>query len=107
MQFQNLLQNAFLTLHDHNTHSQQRELSLSPTRYNQFHFHAYCGAAGLVSKMASQLEKAFCVLPSEVSRSVIAVQREFRARLKKDALHKNNVYEKVLSLGFVISLRIE
>jgi hypothetical protein len=31
------------------------------------------------------------VLRFEVSRSVITVQREFRARLKKDAPHKNNV----------------
>jgi hypothetical protein len=30
------------------------------------------------------------VLRFEVSRSVITVQREFRARFKKDAPHKNN-----------------
>ena len=36
--------------------------------------------AGPVYKMASQQEKAFCVLRFEVSRSVITVQREFRAR---------------------------
>ena len=35
--------------------------------------------AGPVSKMASQPEKDFCVLRFEVSRSVITVQREFRA----------------------------
>jgi hypothetical protein len=45
--------------------------------------HAYCGAAGPVSKMASQQKKAFCVLRFEMSRSVITVQREFRERLKK------------------------
>ena len=45
---------------------------------------AYCGAAGPDSKMASQQEKAFCVLRLEVSRSVITVQREFRARFRKD-----------------------
>ena len=38
--------------------------------------------AGPVSKMASQQERAFCVLRFEVSRSVITVQLEFR----KDAL---------------------
>ena len=43
------------------------------------------GAAGPVSKMASQQEKAFCVLRFEVSRSVITVQLEFRARFRKDA----------------------
>jgi hypothetical protein len=52
--------------------------------------HAYCVAAGPVSKMALQQEKAFCVLRFEVSRSVITV-REFRARLQKDAPHKNNI----------------
>jgi hypothetical protein len=45
------------------------------TRYQQFVSQAYCGAAGLVSKMASQQEKAFCVLNFEVSRSVTTVQR--------------------------------
>jgi hypothetical protein len=60
--------------------------------YLQFTFHAYCGAAGPVSKMALQQEKAFCVLCFEVSRSVITVQREFRAKSKKDASHKNSVF---------------
>jgi hypothetical protein len=34
------------------------------------------------------------VLRFEVSRSVITVQREFHARFKKDAPHKNNVFFK-------------
>jgi hypothetical protein len=86
VQFQMLLKKLFFTLHGHNIHSQQRELSRSLMRYKQFASHAYCGAAGPVSKMASQQEKAFCVPHFEVSRSVIVVQREFRAGLKKDAL---------------------
>jgi hypothetical protein len=40
---------------------------------------------GASLKMASQQEKAFCVLHFEVSRSVITVQHEFRARFRKDA----------------------
>ena len=40
---------------------------------------AYCGAAGPVSKMASQQEKAFCVLRFEVSRSVITVHETHAA----------------------------
>jgi hypothetical protein len=52
----------------------------------QFASHAYCGAAGPASKMSSQQEKAFCVLRFEVSRSVITVQRQFRARFKKDII---------------------
>jgi hypothetical protein len=62
-------------------------------RYQQFASHAYCGATGQVSKMASKQEKAFCVPRFAVSRSVTIEQREFRARFKKDALHKNNVQE--------------
>jgi hypothetical protein len=46
-------------------------------RYQQFAFHAYCVAAGPVSKMALQQEMAFCVLRFEVFRSVITVQRDF------------------------------
>ena len=53
-------------------------------RYQQFASHAYCGAAGPVSKMASQQEKAFCVFRFVVSRSVITVQSEFRAQFRKD-----------------------
>jgi hypothetical protein len=48
----------------------------------EFASHAYYGAAGPVSKMASQKEKAFCVLRFEVSISVITVQREFCARFR-------------------------
>jgi hypothetical protein len=54
-------------------------------RYQQFASLAYCGALGPVCKMASQQEKAFCVLRFEVSRSMITVRREFRARFRKDA----------------------
>ena len=53
-------------------------------RNQQFASRAYCGAARPVFKMASQQEKAFCVLRFEVSRSVITLQREFRAWFRKD-----------------------
>jgi hypothetical protein len=56
-----------------------------------------------VSKMASQLEKAFRVLGFEVSRSVITVQREFRARFAKDAPHKNNASEHFKLINSLIS----
>jgi hypothetical protein len=52
-------------------------------RYQQFASPAYCGAAGPVSKMASQQEKVFCVLRFEVFKYVITVQREFCERFKK------------------------
>ena len=35
-----------------NVHRQQRQLSKFLMRYQQFAFHAYCGAAGPVYKMA-------------------------------------------------------
>ena len=75
--FQKLTRNLFLALHGHNVHRQQRRLSKFLMCYQQFASHAYCGAAGPVSKMASQQEKAFCVLRFEVP--VITVEREFRA----------------------------
>jgi hypothetical protein len=62
VQFQKLTRNLFLTLHGHNVHRQQRQLSKFLMRYQQFVSRAYYGAAGSVSKMASQQEKAFCVL---------------------------------------------
>ena len=56
VRFQKLTRNLFLTLHGHNVHRQQRQLSKFRMRYQQFASHAYCGAAGPVSKMASQEE---------------------------------------------------
>ena len=84
VQFQKLTRKLFLTLHGHNVHLQQRQLSKFLIRYQQFASHAYLGAAGPVSEMASQQENALCVLRFEVSRSVITVQREFLARFRKD-----------------------
>ena len=83
--FQKLTRNLFVTLHGQNLHRQQQQLSKFLMRYQRFASHAYCGAAGPVSKMASQQEKTFCVLRFEVFRSVITVQREFRARFRKYA----------------------
>ena len=85
VRFQTLTRNLFLTLYWHNLHRQQQKLSKFLMRYQQFASHAYCWAVGPVSKMASQQGKPFCVLRFEVSRSVITVQREFRARFRKDA----------------------
>jgi hypothetical protein len=85
VQFQKLTRNLFLTLHGQNVQRQQRQLSKFRMRYQQFAFHACCGAAGSVYKMAPQQENAFYVLRFEVSRSVITVEREFRARFRKDA----------------------
>ena len=61
VRFQKLIRNLFLTLHWHNVHRQQRQLSKFLMRYQQFASHAYCGAAGSVSKMVPQQDKAFCV----------------------------------------------
>ena len=59
VRFQELTRTLFLTLHGHNVHRQQRQLSKFLMRYQQFASRAYCGAVGPVSKMASQQEKAF------------------------------------------------
>jgi hypothetical protein len=61
-QFQKLIKNVILTLHGHNIRGH---------------------------KTASQQEKASCVFRFEVSRSVITVQCDFRARCKEDAPHQN------------------
>ena len=61
VQFQKLTRNLFLTLHGHNVHRQQRQLSKFLMRYQQFASHAYCGAAGPVYKMASQQKKTACL----------------------------------------------
>ena len=79
VRFQNLTRNLFLTLHGHNVHRQQQQLSKFLMRYQQFASHAYCGAVGPVSKMASQQEKAFYVLRFEVSRSVVTVHETHAA----------------------------
>ena len=52
VRFQKLTRNLFLTLHGHNVHRQQRQLSKFLMRYQRFASHAYCGTAGLVSKAA-------------------------------------------------------
>ena len=45
VQFQKVTRNLFLTLHGQNVHRQQRQLSKFHIRYQQFAFHAYCGAS--------------------------------------------------------------
>jgi hypothetical protein len=54
VQFQNLTRNLFLTLHGHNVHRQQRQLSKFLVRYQQLASHSYCGAAGPVSMRYQQ-----------------------------------------------------
>jgi hypothetical protein len=61
VRFQKWIKNLRLTLHGHNVHRQRRQLSKFLMRYQQFTSHAYCVAAGPVSKMALQQEKVFCV----------------------------------------------
>jgi hypothetical protein len=82
-QFQKLFETLFLTLHGHNIDYQEQKLSTFLMRYQQFASHAHYRAVEPVSKMASQQEKAFRVLRSKMSRSVITVQREFRTGFKK------------------------
>jgi hypothetical protein len=82
VQFLKLTRNLLLSFHGHNVHPQQRQLSKFFMRFQQLASHAYCGATGPVSKMASQQENAFCVLRFEESRSVDTVQREYFAQFR-------------------------
>ena len=86
--FQKLTRNLFLTLHS-------TTYTISSSNYPSFSCATSSSllmlTAGPVSKMASQQEKALCVLLSEVPRSVITVQLEFRARFRKDAPCRNNI----------------
>ena len=45
VRFQKLTRNLFLTLHGDKAHRQQRQLSKFLVLYQQFAFHAYCGAS--------------------------------------------------------------
>jgi len=76
VQVQKSTRNSFLTLHGHNLHRQQQQLSkfLCATSSSLLIL-----TAGPVSKMASQQEKAFGVLRFEVSRSVITVHETHAA----------------------------
>ena len=98
VRFQKVTRNLFLTLRGHNVHRQQRRLSKFLMRYRQFASHAYCGTAGPVSKMASQREKAFCVLRFEVSRSVITVHETHAALSCGKILYRSIGYRYTLSM---------
>ena len=87
VRFQKLTRNLFLRLHGRNT----RATVLVSHALPAVRFACLLRVAGPVSKMASQQEKAFCVLRLEVSRSVITMQREFRARFRKDEPCRNNI----------------
>jgi hypothetical protein len=54
----NVMKNVFLILHGPNISCEERKLSKFVMCYQQFASHAYCGAAGLFSKMVSQKAKA-------------------------------------------------
>ena len=45
VRLQKLTRNLFLTLHGHNVHRHQSQLSKFHMRYHQFASHAYCGAS--------------------------------------------------------------
>ena len=101
VRFQKLTRNLFLTVHRHNVHRQQRQLSEFLMCYQHFASHAYCGTSFQDGVAAG---KAFCVLHFEVSISVITVLHEFRARFRKDAPCRNNItrwYRQFVETGFL------
>jgi hypothetical protein len=82
--FQKLTRNLFLTLHGQNVHHQQRQLSKFLVHHQQFASHAYCGAAGPVSKMTSQQKKVFCVCLSVALSAVLNRARNSRCTVITD-----------------------
>ena len=97
VRLQKLTRNLFLTLHGTTyTVSSGNCPSFSCATSSSL----FMLTVGPVSTMASQQEKAFCVLRFEVSRSVITVQHEFRARFRKDA-------PCILETGPTVSMRSE
>jgi len=101
VRIQKLTRNLFLILHGLKVHHQQQQLSKFLMCYQQFASHAYSGVAEPVSKMASQQEKAFCVLRFEVSSSVIKCSVSFRHGLEKTHLPGAKI---VISLVYTFCL---
>jgi len=61
--FQKLTRNLFLTLHGHNIHRQQQQLSKFLMRYQLFASHANCGAAGASFQDGVAAGKGFLCAP--------------------------------------------
>jgi hypothetical protein len=92
VRFQKLTRNLFPTLRGYNVHRQQRQLSNFPMRIPAVPFSCLLRSrGGQLQRWCRSRKKAFCVLRIEVSRSVITVQREFRARFRKDTPCRNNI----------------
>ena len=53
------IRNLFLSLHGHNVHRQQWQLSKFLMRYRQFASHDYCGASFQVSITADMLHRVW------------------------------------------------
>jgi hypothetical protein len=95
VQFEGCARNVLLTLHGHNVHRQQRQLSKFLMRYQQVAPHAYCGAVRPVSKMASQQEKAYDHLLPWPPRSPDLTPCDFFLR----GFVKNSVYVPALPMS--------
>jgi hypothetical protein len=78
--FQKLLTNLFLTLHGHNTHCQQWELSKFLMRYQQFASHAYCRTSFQDGVTAGE---GFLCIRFEVSDLRLQCSMSFMHGLKK------------------------
>ena len=83
VRFQKLTRNLFLTLHGHNVHRQQRQLSKFLMRYQQFASRAYCVATGPVRRTihgASFLNRArnsHCTVITDLDTSKRSTQKAF------------------------------
>jgi len=82
VRLQKLTRNFFLTVHGHNLHRQQQQQVSRALLAVRFSCLMRDRGASFQDGVAAG--KSFCVFRFEVSRSVITVQREFRARFRKD-----------------------
>jgi hypothetical protein len=83
VRFQKLTRNLFLTLHGHNLHCQQRQLSSFSCATSSSILMLTAGPRGQFPRWRRS-RKRLCVFRFEVSRSVITVQSDFRAWFRKD-----------------------
>ena len=79
VQFQKLTRNLFLTLHGHNVHRQQLQLSQVFHALPAVRFSCLLRGRGVSLQDGAAAGKAFCVLRFEVSRSVITVHETHAA----------------------------
>jgi len=76
--FQKLTRNLFLTLHGHNAHCQQQQLSKFLMRYQQFAFHASHGLEKMHdASFLNRAQNSCCILMTDLDTSEWSTQKAF------------------------------